>query len=377
MREALLAEAYHRLHDWFLNKDWVQKPPPYGRLDWPKEENGVQLQITTTKYPCDTEEAITKMEAGLQEFSWDSSKPKPTCDNIPITFGRFDVEGVEPIDVFNALSDTAAQKEWDTLVGDVSIIGDFEIEAARAATLTFVAHPFPDREIFQWMVYNATKDNKDMIVVYSTRRNDVLHQLKAQAPWPTVMAHNCLGAYQVVALPQGGSHVIFTSMVNSHPPWPITAEFVFNLLWTKTAEYIFHLRDRAQLMKKQRLARGETVGTTLLVPRWLVYDGESPDPTQSGSVTYINNVSKTIPPYAGLDYVADVAAYFQIAGYKFRRPDARQMHILAVGLFACVTFSFGALVVYRRRRSLETRMTVLSTSDEVEDGEHALLSTFE
>ncbi|CAE7414082.1 unnamed protein product [Symbiodinium natans] len=211
------------------------------------------------------------------------------------------------IDVFNALADTKGEVEWDDLLMNgpgVTYLGDFPNEFARAAAVSFVARPFPDRQVFQWMVYNSTKNYDDMTVVYSTRRNAVLHQRGVEDEgWPAVQAQNCLGAYHVVALPQGGCHVVFTTMVNSHPPWPITAQFVFNIAWTKTAEYIEKLRARAQLLKRRRLSANAPAEP--VVPRWLLFDGMVPNKTESGDM-FVEGVPKVVPPFQGPDYVADV-----------------------------------------------------------------------
>ncbi|CAE7676140.1 unnamed protein product [Symbiodinium pilosum] len=287
----------------FLNKEWEQHPPPNGRLDWPKEEDGIQLQITTNNYVCDEEARITPWE-GIQ---LDKENQPPRPDVIPITFGRFDVQDADVIDVFNALADTKGEAEWDDLLMNgpgVTYLGDFPQEFARAAAVSFVARPFPDRQVYQWMVYNSSKSFDDMMVVYSTRRNAELYKRGVEPEgWPAVQAQNCLGAYHVVALPQGGCHVVFTTMVNSHPPWPITAQFVFNIAWTKTAEYIQKLRARAQLLKRRRLAAGAPVEPA--VPRWMLFDGMLPNKTESGNF-FVEGVPKVNPPFQGPDYVVDV-----------------------------------------------------------------------
>eukprot|EP00933_Yihiella_yeosuensis_P048156 TRINITY_DN4419_c4_g1_i1.p1 TRINITY_DN4419_c4_g1~~TRINITY_DN4419_c4_g1_i1.p1 ORF type:complete len:400 (+),score=98.52 TRINITY_DN4419_c4_g1_i1:99-1298(+) len=374
MREALLTEAYHRLNDWFLNPDWVGKPAPLGRLDYPKEEFGVQLMITTGKYQCDSEVSIAKHEADTLA----NAKKPHAVDSIPITFGRFDVKDADPIDVFNALADITSQKDWDPLIGRVKLLGDFENEAARGAAVTFVAHPFPDRQVFQWQTYNSTRDHKDMMVAFSTRRNGELHKVEEQAPWPSVMAENCLGAYHVVALPNGGCHVVFSSMVNSHPPWPITAKFVFNLLWTKTVEYIQNLRARAQHLKKQR---GSNPGK-LAVPEWLVYEGEKPD-LKSPSIK--TDAAKTDPPYSGMDYVSDIATV--VLDDANARPALKEVvpahsditpPVMLV--FCCCFLLVSAVMVYKRSPA-RSRSTVPEVSEPVFDAidetelSPALLST--
>jgi len=348
LREALLHEAKHRVEDWFLNNDWRQKAPPNGRLDWPKESDGIQLQITTNNYICDDDGRIEPWE-GIQ-IDNDHTPPRP--DAIPITFGRFDVKDADAIDVFNALADTKAQTKWDELLMSgpgVTYLGDFAKEKARGAAVSFVARPFPDRQVFQWMVYNSTPNHDDMWVVYSTRRNEQLHHRGIeQEGWPAVQAQNCLGSYHVVALPQGGCHVVFSTMVNSHPPWPITAQFVFNIAWTKTADYIQHLRQRAQLLKKRRLAAGGK--HEMAVPQWLVYDGAQPNQTESGELFVADN-EKITPPFLGPDYIADVIQADLLKDLKgLAQPDSSLPVISMVTLLVAATLMF-SMVMWRCRRA--------------------------
>ena len=56
-------------------------------------------------------------------------------------------------------------------------------------------------------------------------------------------------------------------MVNSFPPWPITAQFVFNIAWTKTAQYIEAIRARAQLLRKRRMESGQAGARSLTSER--------------------------------------------------------------------------------------------------------------
>ncbi|CAE7726607.1 yciC [Symbiodinium microadriaticum] len=377
LREALLTEAKHRLQDWFLNNDWRQHPPPDGRLDWPKREDGIQLQITTNNYVCDEESRIEPWE-GIQ---LDKTHPPPRPDAIPITFGRFDVQNAEVIDVFNALADTKGEAEWDDLLMNgpgVTYLGDFPKEFARAAAVSFVARPFPDRQVFQWMVYNSTQNYDDMTVVYSTRRNAVLHQRGVEDEgWPAVQAQNCLGAYHVMALPQGGCHVVFTTMVNSHPPWPITAQFVFNIAWTKTAEYIEKLRARAQLLKRRRLAANTPASP--VVPRWLLFDGMVPNKTESGDL-FVEGVPKVNPPFQGPDYVVDVIQIDLLKDLErvIYSGGSSSMWLCALLVVALVV---SAVVVRRRQR---IRAWEPLTGDELETGlgltpwklEHLIFETY-
>lgn len=305
IREGLLIEAKHRLNDWFLNKQWRGEGYGTGNLDWPKEAHGIQLVITTGHYYCDSESKFGAVE--VMEVDPDAEKP----DAIPITFGRFDVENADVVDVFNALADTRSQAQWDDLIKGgpgVEILGDFPTEKARGAAMSFVAHPFPDRQVFQWQVYNSSKSMDDMWVVFSTRRNEVLHKFKKREEWPAMQAHNCLGAYHVMKLDNGNCHVVYTTMVNPHAPWPITPKFIFNLAWTKTADYIVTVRQRAQMLKKQRLAQNQPGKP--VIPDWLLYDGVKPNKSDPGNINwYDHEMTKVTPPYTGPDYVSDVIQF--------------------------------------------------------------------
>lgn len=363
MRQALLGEAKHRLSDWFLNEAWTGKPPN-GRIDFPHEEDGIQLQITTGNYLCDAEERFQPFE----KIQLDPEEQPSSPEAIPITFGRFDVGDADPIDVFNVLADTKAQEEWDDLIHGgpgVTLLGDFPDEYARGVAMTFVAHPFPDRQVFQWEAYNSSQNHDDMWVVFSTRRNEELHKLKESEAWPAVQAQNCLGAYHVVALPQGGCHIVFTTQVNSHPPWPITAKFVFNMLWTKTVGYIQQVRKRSQMLKKQRLA-AHSQAVVPAVPDWLLYDGMKPDKTASGKL-WVENAPKTSPPFGGPDYVADIIQTDSVLSHPVLV--ANRMHLPILWVAASFSLVLGLVATWKRlRRGAAVDAMAFDTVAQQEDG---------
>jgi len=247
MREAILCEAHLRLESWYADKS---------KLDWPKQRDGVELQITNKGKPCGG-------------------------DDVVVSFGTFDSDS-EPEDLFNALTDCMAQASWDPLVGSVTFLGDFPEEQARGIAMSFVAHPFSDREIYQWQVANTT-DPDDLWVAFTTRANDLLHTKKPNEPG-AVATQNCLGAYRVQRRAGGGSHVTFTSHVNSHP-WLLSTGFIFNIMWGKTVDYIDALRNRA---KKLGEARNGAVAEVVI-----------PDYMKS-EIPKTSNVapSEVVPPFA-------------------------------------------------------------------------------
>lgn len=221
VRDALLCEASYRLGSMFGDKSLLQ-----GK----KQKDGVTLRITKQSMMCGG-------------------------NKIPITFGEFEADDVTPLDVFNVLADTAHQKEWDGLIASETGLGDFPDQEATGVALSFQAHPFSDRQVFEWQAYNASRDFGEFWVVFSTEDNARLHQ-KAAREDGAVHAQNCLAAYHIMAKPGGGAHVVFTSEVNAHP-FLLSAEFIFNIMWTKTVDYINALRTRAQDQAQQRAASGE------------------------------------------------------------------------------------------------------------------------
>lgn len=221
VREALLCEAKQRFANIYADK---------GGLDWPKKRDNVTLQITKKTYPCGG-------------------------NNIPMTFGVFEVDDVEPLDVFNVLADSAHQKSWDSLLAGEKELGAVDQEKARGVEQSFDAHPFQDREIFEWQCFNASHDYTDLWVAFSSEQNQALHAREPREDDVTA-AQNCLGAYHVEARPGGGAHVTFTTHVNAHP-FLVTQGFVFNLMWGKTVDYINAMREQARALAKRRREAGE------------------------------------------------------------------------------------------------------------------------
>jgi len=238
VREALLCEASYRLGSIYSDKSLLQSE---------KTKDGVTLRITKKSTPCGG-------------------------NKIPMTFGEFDAEGVTPLDIFNVLADTAHQQEWDSLVGSETELGEFPEQQAKGVAMSFVAHPFSDRQVFEWEVFNASRDLQDLWVVFSTEDNAMLHA-KTERQSGAVHAQDCLAAYHVLAKPGGGVHVVFTSDVNAHP-FLLSSEFIFNLMWTKTVDYIDALRTRAQKVAKLR-SKGQ-------VPHPVVKDSLLYDPDTKG-----------------------------------------------------------------------------------------------
>ena len=221
MREALLCEARQRFASIYADKSG---------LDWPKKRDNVTLHMTKRTYPCGG-------------------------NNIPMTFGVFGVDDVEPLDVFNVLVDSAHQKSWDSFLAGEKELGAVDQEMARGVEQLFDAHPFQDREIFEWQCFNASRDYKDLWAAFFSEQNQALHAREPREDG-VAAAQNCLGAYHVEARPGGGAHVTFTTHVNAHP-FLVTQGFVFNLIWGKTEEHINAIREQARALAKRRRGAGE------------------------------------------------------------------------------------------------------------------------
>lgn len=276
VRENLLCEARLRLQSWYLDK---------AALEWPKERDGVELQLSHDGLPCGG-------------------------DSIPVTFGTFTVEGVEPEDVFNALADVSDLPEWDDMVGSATQLGEWREQQAMGHTISFVMHPFADREVYQWEAVNATSRD-DLWAVFSTEGNEALHA-KKDRQGGAVAAQDCLGAYWVQRAEDGKVRVTFTSQVNSHP-FLLSASFVFDLMWGKNVDFANGLRSRAQLLAKNR---GSTPAKINL-PEWM-YQDDAPGEGPTGS-------PDVVPPFGMCTARApsggqDVATKFEVSSATFAAP---------------------------------------------------------
>jgi hypothetical protein len=272
IREAILCEAKQRFEGVYSDESL---------LDWPKTRDGVTLRITKKGYPCGG-------------------------DKIPMTFGEFNVSGATSLDVFNVLANVGHQQKWDSLVGQEDTLGDFEGQRARGVEMAFVAHPFSDREVFEWQAFNASSDFTDLWVVFSTNHNKDLHNKKGRESGATA-AQDCLAAYHISAKPDGHVHILFTSQVNAHP-FLLSSSFIFNIMWGKTVDYINALRTEAQKEAKQRPA-GEA--TKSMVPQSLLFDDKS-------------DASGGCPAGSGL------ASLVEVEGVEVPVPQAQRQRRLAV-----------------------------------------------
>jgi len=237
IRQALLCEAKNRVEN-LLGRVHL--------LESPNMQNGISLQITRQQAPCGG-------------------------NDVPITIGHFTIEGAEVEDAFNALTDT--RKVWDPLVDSSIKLGQFPDQQAIGLALSFTAHPFQDREFYEWMVVNTT-DPSDLWVVYSTLSNDALHLIKPRAR-SKVEAQNCLGAYRFQRGMDGRVHTTFTSQINPHP-FLVSAAFAYHMAWHKTVESMTALRAQAQKLAKER----NGASPILAAPAWMMTEVPSSNVTK-------------------------------------------------------------------------------------------------
>eukprot|EP00930_Biecheleria_cincta_P026279 TRINITY_DN18544_c0_g1_i1.p1 TRINITY_DN18544_c0_g1~~TRINITY_DN18544_c0_g1_i1.p1 ORF type:complete len:352 (-),score=46.03 TRINITY_DN18544_c0_g1_i1:236-1291(-) len=224
LRERLLCEAQTRIMNWYHGGEEA--------LEAPKEQDGVSLRLTVDHKPCGG-------------------------DNIPVTFGEFEIIGVRPVDVFNVLADTAYETQWNSVIGTSAVLGTFPDQGAVGVQETYpTGIPFVKaREVFEWQVYNASFSNENFWVAFSTDDNQALHE-KSPKKYDTVEVQNCLGAYHLRPSAQG-SHVAFTQQLNSHP-FLVNSKVVFEMSWRKQISFINSLRKRAAAQAKQGLGKMET-----------------------------------------------------------------------------------------------------------------------
>jgi len=216
VREALLCEAQRRFHDFVAGRV---------ALEAPKSKRGVTLHVSEHEKSCGG-------------------------DDVPITYGEFDVEGASPLSVFNAMTDTKHELEWNKILRTVGVIDEFPEEGAFGIKETYPSGLFvvAEREIFQWFVFNASAETQEYWLAFSTLNNDKLHE-KSDMVSGDVAVQNCLGAYYMRPSATG-SHVFFTQHVNPHPPM-ISQKMLFELTWGKQVDFVDTLRLRAKQLESQ------------------------------------------------------------------------------------------------------------------------------
>lgn len=261
LRDALLCEGKLRIDSWYSNKT----------LEAPRESRGVTVQITTETFPCGGADVVA-------------------------AFGKFDVTGVAPMDVFNAIADTASEAEWDHLVGKVTPLGDFYDQQARGFAISYSSPPFAPREVFMWQVVDVD-DPSYLWIVRSSNGNSLLHEKKSRATGQ-VAAQQCLAAYKLQQTATG-THVTFTTCTNSHA-WILPSNVVFNLVWGKTVDGMVAIRKHATSLAKER---GTSLPSVVLPKFMLETRPFSSDPIEG----------QAVPPFASCYAPGSRLAYSEAA----------------------------------------------------------------
>mmetsp|Transcript_4530 Transcript_4530/g.8285 ORF Transcript_4530/g.8285 Transcript_4530/m.8285 type:complete len:339 (-) Transcript_4530:41-1057(-) len=168
---------------------------------------------------------------------------------VPVTFVSFNISGVRPVDVFNAMLDTQAEMKWNSECNSVTLIGEYPEQGARGWSVTFEFPLGGDRDFVQWQTADIDFEKEDFWLVYSTLNNDMLlrsHHLREGA----VSAQNCLGAYHITKNPDGSTHVVMTQNVNVHIPLNFPVHLMLSLFppaWKITIRFVQQLIDQSKL----------------------------------------------------------------------------------------------------------------------------------
>lgn len=240
MRVALLELAKQRLNVWYRDAS---------HLDDAKEKSGVVFRLSKEDKACGG-------------------------DGVPLTFMEFDVDKARPVDVLNTLADAKQQPTWDSHCASMTDIGDMEEVQARGFAGVFAAPPLASREAYEWQVASGNFTTEDFWLVYSTLQNDELKQRRAPDSGSVAM-QNCLAAYHIFSNAKGGTHVIMTQQINSHP-WPLSARDIANMAWDVTAAFADDLRAAAQKQAKLGWNQTQTV-----LPPWMLADKSCAAPKPS------------------------------------------------------------------------------------------------
>lgn len=168
-------------------------------------------------------------------------------DVVPVTFAKFVVNGVRPVDVFNTMLNTVEQKDWNPQAASITPLGDYPDLGARAYAVDFALPVVSDRELFQWQVADADFEKEEFWLAFSTEQNERLKAITSFAPGATESS-NCLGAYHITKTAEG-THVVITQHVNAHPPFPFPLHQIMNFLpaaWKGIVDFVTELKQRSQ-----------------------------------------------------------------------------------------------------------------------------------
>jgi len=186
-------------------------------------------------------------------------------DVVPVTFAEFNISGARPVDVFNSLLDTPAQRDWNPQCAAVKALGDWHDEGARAWAVNFHIL-FLNVEIFQWQVADANFATEEFWLVFSTQNNS---ELLAKSPLVAgaTESSNCLGSYHITKS-ANGAHVVITQQVNAHPIFPFPLHQIlkfFPLAWKGTIDFVSELSDRSRYQASLGWSANRTVAPAFML----------------------------------------------------------------------------------------------------------------
>lgn len=241
-REVLLQQARLRIGKWYRDPNLVETP---------EVRSGISLTMLKHDQVC-------------------------ANDIVPVTFAEFDIQGARPVDVFNAMLDTPAQRDWNPQCAAVKALGDWHDEGARAWAVNFHIL-FLNVEIFQWQVADANFASEEFWLVFSTQNNSEL-LIKSPLVSGATESSNCLGSYHITK-GMNGSHVVITQHVNAHPIFPFPLHDIlklFPLAWKGTIDFVGELRARAKYQASLGWSASRTVAPAFMLSREQKESDESP-----------------------------------------------------------------------------------------------------
>eukprot|EP00929_Paragymnodinium_shiwhaense_P060817 TRINITY_DN30360_c0_g1_i6.p1 TRINITY_DN30360_c0_g1~~TRINITY_DN30360_c0_g1_i6.p1 ORF type:complete len:635 (+),score=170.58 TRINITY_DN30360_c0_g1_i6:783-2687(+) len=188
-------------------------------------------------------------------------------DGVPLTYVEFEVKGARPIDVFNVMVDAEKQPNWDSSCRSMVPLGEWQGKRMRAFAGTFPAPPLASREAYEWQAANASFETEEFWVLFSTVNNEEL-EAKRDLDSGAIKMQNCLAAYKMSKSKDGGTHVITSQQINSHP-WPLKSRQVQDMAFGTTLTWVNSLKT--QVAAQVKLGWNSTRTTA---PAWMLQGGE-------------------------------------------------------------------------------------------------------
>lgn len=185
------------------------------------------------------------------------AKDTHSCDgaDVIVSFTNFSIKGVKPIHVISEVGNNDDMQWSPEGVKSSRELKQDTVQGVRGVKVQYSAVPLPDRKFLTWEAYD-TSNEKDMWIVTSSWANSELEQLDKNLTTPgftffgltqPVVAECCLSTYHVRETADG-VYVIFSSMINVHPPLGITSAFLSSKTWGRTIGYAQALEKQAHVL---------------------------------------------------------------------------------------------------------------------------------